>query len=158
MPPQDGLPLAGTTIIEAALASNFKPDVIEKKCFVPSVIDRVLVERCASLPGSEVKSKSVAAHLPDPVVMSPVSGPAQVRGVETPASPAQEAQPEAQSQSAPATATAENTLRVDSERIDDVLNLVGELILGKSMLQQTMVEFDKRFTKDPLRSKFGDAL
>src|SRR5205823_2662479 len=31
---------------------------------------------------------------------------------------------------------AENTLRVDAERIDNVLNLVGELIIGKSMLQQ----------------------
>ena len=158
MHPQEGLPLAGLTIIEAALASNFKTDAIEKKCFVPSVIDRVLVQRCAALPGAETKA-SVAAHLPDPVVMSPVSGPAQVRGVETPAAPATEAEshPEPQPQTAAAT-TAENTLRVDSERIDDVLNLVGELILGKSMLQQTMLEFDKRFTKDPIRSKFGDAL
>jgi len=50
------------------------------------------------------------------------------------------------------------TVCASIRRIDDVLNLVGELILGKSMLQQTMLEFDKRFTKDPLRSKFGDAL
>ena len=45
---------------------------------------------------------------------------------------------------------------MDSDRIDDVLNLVGELILGKSMLQQTMSEFDK---KDPIRGRnSADAL
>jgi chemotaxis protein histidine kinase CheA len=31
---------------------------------------------------------------------------------------------------------AENILRVDAERIDSVLNLVGEPIIGRSMLQQ----------------------
>src|SRR5205814_9745481 len=62
---------------------------------------------------------------------------------------------EGQHQAAAAGSSAENSLRVDAARIDDVLNLVGELILGKSMLQQTMGEFDK---KDPLRSKFSDAL
>lgn len=162
MHPQEGLPLAGLTVIEAALASNLKADTIEKKCIVPAVIDRALAQRCASLPGMpEQKAQSVTAHLPDPVVMSPDPASAQVRGVELPApsSPAEpESQSEAQPQAQAGSASVENSLRVDSARIDDVLNLVGELILGKSMLQQTLTDFDKRFTKDPLRSKFGDAL
>jgi two-component system chemotaxis sensor kinase CheA len=54
--------------------------------------------------------------------------------------------------------SAENVLRVDAERIDNVLNLVGELIIGKSMLQQTMQEFSNRFPKDALRSRFSDAM
>ena len=37
----------------------------------------------------------------------------------------------------------DNLLRVDAERIDSVLNLVGELILAKSMLQQTLLEFGR---------------
>ena len=161
MHPQEGLPLAGLTVIEAALASNLKADAIEKKCIVPAVIDRALAQRCASLPGvSEQKTQSVTAHLPDPVVMSAHPAAAQVRGVELPSQPATEPdiQPEAQPQVPTGAVSAENSLRVDSARIDDVLNLVGELILGKSMLQQTLTDFDKRFTKDPLRSKFGDAL
>jgi two-component system chemotaxis sensor kinase CheA len=161
MHPQEGLPLAGLTVIEAALASNLKAEAIEKKCIVPAVIDRALAQRCASLPGvSEQKAQSVTAHLPDPVVMSPDPGSAQVRGVELPPQTATEAdtQPEAQPQAPAGAVSAENSLRVDSARIDDVLNLVGELILGKSMLQQTLTDFDKRFTKDPLRSKFSDAL
>jgi len=158
MHPQEGLPLAGLTVIEAALASNLKAEAIEKKCMVPAVIDRALAQRCASLPGaSEQKSLSVTAHLPDPVVMSPDTGSAQVRGVEIPSQPVveSEAPSDGQHQAPAGGSSAENSLRVDSARIDDVLNLVGELILGKSMLQQTMSEFDK---KDPLRSKFSDAL
>jgi len=53
---------------------------------------------------------------------------------------------------------AENTLRVDAGRIDTVMNLVGELIIGKSMLQRTIAEFERRFAKDALRGKFSDAL
>ena len=54
--------------------------------------------------------------------------------------------------------SADNILRVDAERIDSVLNLVGELILAKSMLQQTLVEFGQRFPKDTLRGKFSDVM
>ena len=51
-------------------------------------------------------------------------------------------------------AAAENTLRVDAGRIDTVMNLVGELIIGKSMLQRAIAEFERRHAKDPLRGKF----
>ena len=52
----------------------------------------------------------------------------------------------------------DNVLRVDAERIDSVLNLVGEMILAKSMLQQALLEFGQRFPKDVLRGKFSDAM
>jgi len=55
-------------------------------------------------------------------------------------------------------AAAENVLRVDAERIDTVLNLVGELIIGKSMLQQALNEFGARFPKEALRGRFADAM
>ena len=57
-----------------------------------------------------------------------------------------------------AAALASNFLRVDADKIDDVLNLVGEMIIGKSMLTQTISEFDRHYSKDPLRTKFADAL
>jgi two-component system chemotaxis sensor kinase CheA len=53
---------------------------------------------------------------------------------------------------------AENTLRVDSSRIDTVLNLVGELIIGKSMLQQALNEFAKLHPREGIRGKFADAM
>jgi two-component system chemotaxis sensor kinase CheA len=52
----------------------------------------------------------------------------------------------------------DNTLRVDAEKIDTVLNLVGELILAKSMWQQALNEFGERFPKDDLRGKFADVM
>lgn len=54
--------------------------------------------------------------------------------------------------------SAENILRVEAGRIDNVLNLVGELIIGKSMLQQALNEFGKRYPKELLRGKFSDAM
>jgi two-component system chemotaxis sensor kinase CheA len=53
---------------------------------------------------------------------------------------------------------AENVLRVDAERIDNVLNLVGELIIGKSMLHQAFSELAKHFPKEAMRGRFGDAM
>ncbi len=52
----------------------------------------------------------------------------------------------------------ENILRVDAERIDNLLNLVGELIIGKSMLQRTLNEFSRHHPKDSTRSRFADAM
>jgi two-component system chemotaxis sensor kinase CheA len=49
-------------------------------------------------------------------------------------------------------------LRVEAGRIDSVLNLVGELIIGKSMLQQALNEFARRYPRDLLRGRFADAM
>ena len=56
------------------------------------------------------------------------------------------------------TAVGGTVLRVDAEKIDNVLNLVGELIIGKSMLQQVMQEYARVAPKDALRARFGDAM
>jgi len=52
----------------------------------------------------------------------------------------------------------DNVLRVDAERIDSLLDLVGELILGKSMLQQAFHELGQRFPKEAIRGRFLDAM
>lgn len=52
----------------------------------------------------------------------------------------------------------ENTLRVDARRVDAVLNLVGEMVIAKSVLQQAITEFSRQHPKDPLRGKLSDAL
>ena len=53
---------------------------------------------------------------------------------------------------------AQKMLRVDASRIDTVLNLVGELVIAKSVLQQAISEFSRRHPKDPARTKLSDAL
>jgi two-component system chemotaxis sensor kinase CheA len=57
-----------------------------------------------------------------------------------------------------AVAVAEATLRVEATRIDAVMNLVGELIIGKSMLNRTLSEFDQKHARDPVRAKLADAM
>ena len=49
-------------------------------------------------------------------------------------------------------------LRVEARRMDAVLNMVGELVIAKSMMQQVLSEFGARFPKDPLRGRMADAL
>ena len=60
---------------------------------------------------------------------APTTESAAAQAVPVDASPATAA-----TEPAPATTVLENILRVDAGRIDSVLNLVGELIIGKSML------------------------
>ena len=55
-------------------------------------------------------------------------------------------------------ALAESSLRVDASRIDAVMNLVGELIIGKSMLNRTLAEFDVHHARDPVRAKLAETL
>ncbi len=53
--------------------------------------------------------------------------------------------------------TAVQSLRVDSGRIDKILNLVGELVIGRSMIGQVLAEMGERNKKDDLSKKLGDA-
>ncbi len=88
---------------------------------------------------------SFAAQQPEAV--HPSAGEAREAEPAYPAKPASRPSP-----------AADNILRVDAERIDGVLNLVGELVIGKSMLHESVNEFERRFPNDPLRVKLGDAL
>ncbi|HAR46741.1 MAG: hypothetical protein A2X56_00440 [Nitrospirae bacterium GWC2_57_13] len=50
-----------------------------------------------------------------------------------------------------------HSLRVDSHRVDKMLNLVGELVIGRSMVGQVLTELEERFKKDGLIKRLGDA-
>ena len=52
----------------------------------------------------------------------------------------------------------ENVIRVEAERIDVVLDLVGELIIAKSMMQELFAEMKRSFGKHPLRASAADVL
>jgi two-component system chemotaxis sensor kinase CheA len=49
------------------------------------------------------------------------------------------------------------TLRVDALRVDKILNLVGEMVIGRSMIGQILSEIAERYRKDELVKKLGDA-
>jgi two-component system chemotaxis sensor kinase CheA len=52
---------------------------------------------------------------------------------------------------------ASQTLRVDSLRVDKILNLIGELVIGRSMVGQVISELGERYKNDGLVLRLGDA-
>jgi len=158
------------SVIEAAVATDAQVDWLVRKCQIPAVVSDITV-RPYEAPGTHVAragTKLSAASAPDtlpkvttpPAQDGPVSSQAE-HNWEPPAAPGPSREPAAQTGAgAPASATAptDSILRVDVERIDALMNLVGELIIGKSMLQQTITQFESRFRKDPLHNRFQDTL
>ena len=133
--------------IEFVLASMQSPDQIAAKCKIPTIVEEVTVEvllRANAAAQPAVESLPAESDPADVTSEADMASP----GASAPAAPVPGMTPLAQ----------ENLLRVEAGRIDSVLNLVGELIIGKSMLQQALNEFSKRFPKELLRGKFADAM
>lgn len=150
--PQGAVAPESVRLIEAALSSAKSADWIRKHCRVPSIVAKISVEK---IPVPQATPRDLLEILVESEAAA-ISG-----GVKSAISaPLPAADDEAPDSAAPAglAHVAENTLRVDASRIDTVMNLVGELIIGKSMLQRAIAEFERRFPKDPLRGKFSDAI
>jgi len=166
--------------IEAALASEKAVEQIRTASCIPTIVLSAKVspvrgETLCPLPLSSApasggntrqaqteisKVVSEVAASVTPVSPIPVTLPAHAEvgtrargGVE-----ADDAPSASSAVSSPLPAGPDNLLRVDAEKIDSVLNLVGELILAKSMLHQALLEFGQRFPKDVLQGKFSDAM
>jgi two-component system, chemotaxis family, sensor kinase CheA len=147
--------------VEAALASQKSADQIRTKCSIPTIALKVRVtplrvtapsRPLPPTPATDSEGKDKDKGRDSAEVASPAKQPAE-------ATAASLESPSAAELAGPAVpAGPDNVLRVDAERIDSVLNLVGELILAKSMFQQTLLEFGQRFPKDVLRGKFSDAM
>jgi two-component system, chemotaxis family, sensor kinase CheA len=147
---------AASKHVEFVIASMQSPEQIAAKCKVPTIAGDVAVtlvqapqraKTAARLARQEsIESKNAGS----PGISETISPEVSVsRGVESQNPPAEPVAPQV---------SAENILRVEAGRIDNVLNLVGELIIGKSMLQQALNEFGKRYPKELLRGKFADAM
>jgi two-component system chemotaxis sensor kinase CheA len=142
---------AASKQVEFVLASVQTAEQIAAKCKIPTITAEVTVElildaaAAAKTPLSESTCEVPAG---DPTAETPATEEAPVDASAATAAP----------EPAGAPSLLENILRVDAGRIDNVLNLVGELIIGKSMLQQALNEFSKRFPKEALRGKFADAM
>ena len=145
--------------MELLFASAKTAEQIAAKAKIPTVISHVEITIQGAAPA--VKKPAPASSLP-PIQAAEAELPAPAPSpVVQPEAPAAATPVEAKS-SEPATShshpSAENTLRVDAERIDNLLNLVGELIIGKSMLQQALNQFARENPKDAMRGKFADAM
>jgi two-component system, chemotaxis family, sensor kinase CheA len=145
--PEDSAAAASVEIVEAALASQHSKAHLARRCHVPAIVSDVRVEAAAAAdaPDHELIGdllEAQAAQLTAQTGEGADHGPAAQPG----------------GASSAVAAVAENTLRVDASRIDAVMNLVGELIIGKSMLHRALTDFDQRHARDPVRLKLADSL
>ena len=154
-------------VVEAAIASDNSEEWIAKKCHIPSVVAEVLVQKAGQTqePGDDVLD--IVKHVTTPqedeteasIQAEETTAPAvAAREVATARNESAHGQVPADTQPASFASMSETLLRVDAEKIDSVLNLVGELIIAKSMLHQAINEFEKRHPKDPLKMRFSDAM
>ncbi|HEX8816223.1 MAG TPA: chemotaxis protein CheA [Terriglobales bacterium] len=159
---------AASKQLEVLYATTKSDEEVAAKCRIPTAIAEVRVEALAGAPVSSVAAGKPIAE----------NKKAKAKAGNTTAAVAPEAKPESnnrlatsvaaatQNVQAPAPAKAakdsstpvENILRIDAERIDTMISLVGELIIGKSMLQQALNEFPAHSQKDPVRMRFSDAM
>jgi two-component system chemotaxis sensor kinase CheA len=144
--PEDNLAAASVEIVEAALASTHPVEHIAHRCRIPAVVSDLRIEQAAQAETAEHELlgdilEAQAAQLTNRATETPD----QFNSKQTAGASA-------------VAAVAESSLRVDASRIDSVMNLVGELIIGKSMLHRTLSEFDKQHARDPVRAKLAEAL
>jgi two-component system chemotaxis sensor kinase CheA len=145
--PEDSAAAASVEIVEAALASQHPEAHLAHRCHVPAIVSNVRVEAAS------------AAHTPDHELIGDLVE-AQAAQLAANAGEREDHATAAQpgGTSSAVAAVAESTLRVDASRIDAVMNLVGELIIGKSMLHRALSDFDQRHARDPVRLKLADSL
>jgi two-component system chemotaxis sensor kinase CheA len=145
--PEDNSAAATVEVVEAALASMQPEERIAQRCRIPAIVSELRIERAANLETSE-------HELLGDILEAQAAGVA-AKTVENGGNGEASRAPTGVSAAA---AVAESTLRVDAARIDAVMNLVGELIIGKSMLNRALTELDQRHSRDPVRAKLSDAV
>ena len=152
--PVGGAPLETLPAVHAALASSLPPESITARCRVPSIVADISIEPL-KLTEDEPRDALQVLLEAETAAESIGAAPASENGLAEPhAEGAQGAAPAA----GPGLGSAEAWLRVEAGRIDAVMNLIGELIIGKSMLHRAINEFDQRFPKDALHNRLGDVL
>jgi two-component system, chemotaxis family, sensor kinase CheA len=145
--PEDNSAAATVEVVEAALATAHSHEHLAQKCRIPAIVSQVVVEAATH---AQTAEHELLADLLDAHAAKVNSTTADSGDNATANKPG--------ALGSAVAAVAESTLRVDAARIDSVMNLVGELIIGKSMLNRALTEFDRTHAKDPVRAKLADAL
>lgn len=142
--PEDNIAASTVEVVEAAVATQLNAEEMAQRCQIPSIVSGVRIDAVATSEAAEHELLDelleVQAHLAtDHHENQAAVAPANAVGTAV-------------------AALAESSLRVDAARIDAVMNLVGELIIGRSMLNRSLTEFDKKHARDPIRTKLADAM
>ena len=101
-------------------------DIIAVCCFVID-LDQIVIEAAADAPAAAEVAPPAPAPAPAPVAPAPAAPAAREKAKAAPA---------------PAPAHGEGSIRVPTEKVDQIINLVGELVITQSMLAQTASSLD----------------
>lgn len=146
--PEDNAGAANVEVIEAALSCTETEEGIVRRCRIPSIVKDVYVVRAETIQSPELE-------MIGDILEAQAAAAARAAGREAPEPAAARS---IQEKTEVAKAVAETILRVEASRIDLVMNLVGELIIGKSMLHRAILELGQKHSRDPLHGKLTDAL
>ena len=111
---------------------------------ISALLARAQAEVAAPAPPAAVEvpaapvtaAEPVAEDLPEPAIAAPVAPTPQTSAAPSPAPAAAAANAAAASPAAPAAVT----IRVDLDRVDRLINVVGELVIQQAMLAQRVIE------------------
>ena len=161
------------TQIEVALASDKEVAWLERRAKIPTVVSQVYIERMNLEAAGDPLEAAVMPAAPPAQTATPQPSPTPAAASVQP----QEQSPFTPQEAGPAVAerpaverprakeervavVTENVLRVETERVDKVLDLVGEMIIAKSMMQELMHDMLATLGKGhgSLRARSGDIL
>lgn len=150
-------------VIEVVLASHHELDWVERKCKIPTVVSKVYALQVQGNASDTISAMadepfSTPSAEPAPPPSSPASVPQPEQGQAHAAQATRSAVERPRTREERLPAATENVIRVEAERVDVVLDLVGELIIAKSMMQQLLAEMNRSFANSPLRTRTADVL
>lgn len=132
----------GNDSLEATIDGVGKDDIVAVLCFV-------IEEGQIRFPQADAAEAAPAAE-PAPVAPAPVAEAAPVQSASVSELPV--AKREAKRAAAPAKSSESSSIRVAVEKVDQLINLVGELVITQSMLAQRSGELDPVAHGDLLNS------
>ena len=157
--------------VEYYVALEGEPDELKRKAMIPDVVLDAAIEEIglappaapAPRPAPAAAAPKPAAAAPKPATAAPKPAPA-----ERPAAAEAEAASEASAEAAPEAVHPEarkpssqsgSILRVDSRRIDNLLNLVSETVINKATFNQISAQFgDLQGALASAEGRFRDGL
>ncbi|MGR2737433.1 chemotaxis protein CheA [Billgrantia sp. Q4P2] len=128
---------------EVTLASSVSSDDIEAvMCFIVDA-DQVNIRAADATPSPHAEDQGVTSETtaPAPVAAQPAEPVAELPKPAAPAKPAGDAKP-AKAKGKAKGGGESTSIRVSVDKVDQIINLVGELIITQSMLDQTVSEME----------------
>jgi two-component system chemotaxis sensor kinase CheA len=144
-PPLEGPVPDGCSAFTILVASKLAAESLERRCLLPGIVAAAQAVPCAIAECGmrSAESQTDAA----PATNDPSAAAVPQSAIRSPQSP----------EGAGPVPTATSTILVDTRRVDRVMNMVGELVIARSMFHQAFTELQTRFPKAEFLDGFREA-